>query len=126
MPTMQDLPPGVAYLLRSLPQITLPPLYAVAVCYLVRSVFSVNVPFFVVFLTAVLSWPAAFVASLQIEARRIAREAEAAGARLPPLVKSERFAGRDLVDVMIKDQESKFLGMSQKHSRIHFWLNMRV
>ena len=112
---MQQLPPGVAYLVRIAPQISLPPLYAAAACYLARIALDISVPFPLVILACIISWPAAFAASIQLERRRVVKEAEEAGAVLPPLVESHRFAGRDLVDLMIRDQENKFLGASHAY-----------
>ena len=107
---MRQFPPGPVYLATSLPQLSLTPLYAIAACYLVKIALNVAIPPVFVLLACLLSWPIGFVMGVQLRSWKVAREASAAGAVLPPRIESHTITGKDIVNDMIRDTETKFLG----------------
>nr|BAL05190.1 cytochrome P450 [Phanerodontia chrysosporium] len=91
------LPPGLQYLLPQLPLLLAPPAAVLLAAHAARAFAGTAAPAWALALACVLSWPVALTALVQLRAHRVAREAAARGARLPPAVEARYPGGVDLM-----------------------------
>lgn len=104
------LPPGALYLAPRVPQLLAPPAAVYATSYVARTHFSVPTPTWVLAIAYVLCYPLALTAYIQWRDFKIARDAAAAGAVMPPVVEARWIGGLDLMRKAGSDFDQHILG----------------
>lgn len=100
------IPPGIAFLVPRLPYLLAPPLAVYATGWLLKTHVDIVLPTCTLAIAYIFSWPAALILSECWYQILIARRAAAAGAVMPPTLKTEKPLGIDLVKQVMKDRDN--------------------
>lgn len=104
------VPPGIAFLVPTLPYLLAPAVAVYTASNIIRSSFDVVIPTWILVTTYVLLWPFAITFYAYWRQYRILQRAAAAGAELPPMVESKLPGGIDLVRKAARDWHAHFNG----------------
>ena len=109
-----EIPPGIQYLFRNLLQVISPPAVVYVAAFAARS-YGLDIPVWLTAIAYTLSWPLALSAYIQLRDWKLAREAAAVGAVLPPPVEYKRFGGIDLIKTITEEFETRILGRCSRY-----------
>lgn len=108
---MDQLPPGIIYLISCLPQLLLPPAIVYGLNHICDFVFHVSLPTWSQIPAYVLSFPALFTCSVLAEKYRDSRQAAIHGAVLAPMFPSRWPGGLDILAALIQNFKVGYMGM---------------
>lgn len=125
---MDQLPPGIVYLISCLPQLLLPPAIVYGLNHICDFVFHVSLPGWSQIPAFVLSFPALFTCSVLAEKFRDRRQAALHGAVLPPMFPSRWPGGLDVLAALIQNFKIGYMGdlMEEQCGTLGHTFNMRV
>jgi hypothetical protein len=107
---MDQLPPGIVYLISCLPQLLLPPAIVYSLNHICDFAFDLSLPAWLQIPAYVLSFPVLFTCSVLAENYRDRRQAVIHGAVLPPKFPSTWPGGLDTLLSLVQNFKTGYMG----------------
>ena len=104
-------PPGIIFLVTNLPQLMALPVAIYVATLILKSQLAVVPPTWALFVVYISSWPTALILFEHWHNWKVNRDAEAAGAVLPPSMKFSLPLGLDVLQQLQTDYRTRFLGV---------------